>query len=254
MQEITNYEVYLEQMRNGVQDKLFFVDKIFERWEKLVDIGCADGFITAQIKKVFPNKTIVGVDNDPTMLNLAKSTYKDLSVDFVEKIPDDGDIYYMSSILHEIYSYQNPDEISQFWQLIFNSKFKYIVIRDMIYDDNLNIRELSVNEKLALTQFKKNPKIASKLNDFETIWGKIVLYKNFIHFLLKYQYDDNWQREVRENYLPISFAQLLHILPSNVKISYLDHRTLPYFSHKWKKDLGVTIDEKIHCKIILEKH
>ncbi|MGA1049083.1 MAG: hypothetical protein ACO3UU_13830, partial [Minisyncoccia bacterium] len=41
------------------------------------------------------------------------------------------------------------------------------------------------------------------LISFEKVWGSIFKdYRNFIHFLLKYRYTDNWEREVNENYLP----------------------------------------------------
>lgn len=255
MPEIKDYQVYLEQMKNGSQDKLFFADKIFQSWQTLVDIGCADGFITAQIKNLFPNKNIIGVDNDPKMLNLANANYQSLGITFTNQVPNNTDIYYMSSFLHELYSYQNANEISQFWDNIFTSNFKYIIIRDMIYDDILNHRELKINDRKALKNLIRNkPNLATKLTQYESIWGSIYSYKSFLHFLLKYQYDDNWEREIRENYLPLSFNQLMEILPSCVRITYLDHRTLPYFTHKWEQDLGIRIDEKVHCKIILQKH
>ena len=46
---------------------------------------------------------------------------------------------------------------------------------------------------------------------FEDVWGAIcdvrakkVDTKRLFHFLIKYRYQENWAREVQENYLPVS--------------------------------------------------
>ena len=42
-----------------------------------------------------------------------------------------------------------------------------------------------------------------KLKLLKNIGGKIdTLYNKITHFLLKYKYLENWDREVKENYLP----------------------------------------------------
>jgi ubiquinone/menaquinone biosynthesis C-methylase UbiE len=41
----------------------------------LLDIGCGDGKITAEIAKYLPKGRAVGVDNSNQMIKLAKSTF-----------------------------------------------------------------------------------------------------------------------------------------------------------------------------------
>ena len=95
-----------------------------------------------------------------------------------------------------------------------------------------------------------NPK---SLKDYEDIWGSIKDKKNFVHNLQKYKYIENWSREVRENYFPITLEKLLALIPSNYRITYSDHYTLPYTAHQIKRDFGIKLDEKTHFKFILKK-
>lgn len=53
------------------------------------------------------------------------------------------------------------------------------------------------------------------LRSFEDVWGDVcdvrarkVNVKNLIHFLVKYRYVENWEREVQENYFPVSQDRL----------------------------------------------
>ena len=43
--------------------------------EVLLDIGCGDGKITAEIAKALPNGKVVGIDSSAEMINLAKTTF-----------------------------------------------------------------------------------------------------------------------------------------------------------------------------------
>jgi len=43
--------------------------------EALLDIGCGDGKITAEIAKCLPEGRAVGIDSSTQMINLAQSTF-----------------------------------------------------------------------------------------------------------------------------------------------------------------------------------
>ncbi len=43
--------------------------------ESLLDIGCGDGKVTAEIARCLPDGSVVGVDNSPEMVKLAQSTF-----------------------------------------------------------------------------------------------------------------------------------------------------------------------------------
>lgn len=53
------------------------------------------------------------------------------------------------------------------------------------------------------------------LAEFQSIWGNISNNKNLVHFLMKYKWVENWAREVRENYFPITIEEFLSKVPNN---------------------------------------
>lgn len=252
---INDYIRYTDLMRNGFYDKLFFVDKLFDDWKTLIDFGCADGFITNKIKEVYPEKTIIGYDKDADMIKVAMSKYPSpvffSSIDTLNTFAK-GDVLYLSSIIHEIYSYMSADEIDAFWNYVFTSGFKYIIIRDMIYNEGIQ-RESHINEIRKVYKWCQKNHCEKHLKEFERFHGEITEYKNLIHFLLKYKYTEGWDREVRENYLPLSIQHLYELIPLEYRIEYSENYTLPFFKHDWEKEMGLFIDEKIHSKFIIKK-
>jgi len=44
--------------------------------ERILDIGCGDGKITAELSKIIPNGFVIGIDNSEDMIELAKSSYE----------------------------------------------------------------------------------------------------------------------------------------------------------------------------------
>jgi len=66
--------------------------------------------------------------------------------------------------------------------------------------------------------------------------------KNLFHFLIKYRYQENWAREVQENYLPVSKEKLASILTSmGYSFTHKESSKLEFYGKCWKKDfkLGV---------------
>ena len=80
-------------------------------------------------------------------------------------------------------------------------------------------------------------------------------YKNFIHFLLKHRYVENWNRELHENYLPLTFEKLLLKIHPRYAITYCEHYTLPFLSDAVMKKFGIPINHPTHIKLVckLEK-
>ncbi len=72
-----------------------------------------------------------------------------------------------------------------------------------------------------------------------------------MHYLLKYKYIENWDREVNENYLPVSLETLKSKIPSSYKIAYEDNFILPYLQSQVNKDFGIHITHPTHTKLIL---
>ncbi len=250
MEKIKNVEIYNYRMKKSLLDKMFFLDKFFEPIESIVDFGCADGELILEMKHLFPEYNYIGYDISETMLDIAKSknegvtfcnNWNDINIDFNKSLLN------ISSTIHEVYSYSSDEEIKEFWNRVYNSGFKYICIRDMMLSTNLveNVTDAEINKI-------KEPYLVN-LKEFESIWGSIKKKRNFVHFLLKYKYLENWQREVKENYFPIAVEDLLKTIPDNYRITYSDHYILPFTAHQIKQDFGIILDTKTHFKLILKK-
>jgi hypothetical protein len=88
---------------------------------------------------------------------------------------------------------------------------------------------------------------------FEKEWGKITdNMLNMLHWLLKYDYKSNWDREVKENYLPVSIETIKKKIPSNWNIIYEDYYIFPPVAEKIKRDYGIELKHPTHMKMIIE--
>ena len=250
MEKIKDYAIYNYRMKKSLLDKMFFLDKFFEPIETIVDFGCADGELIDEMNHLFPEYRYIGYDIEEEMLKIARE--KNEGIEFYDKWEDikvdfNKSLLNISSTIHEVYSYGTDEDVNVFWNNVFNSGFKYICIRDLMISENLT--ENVKDEDIEIIR-NYNPK---SLKEYEDIWGSIKDKKNFVHYLLKYKYLENWSREVRENYFPITLEKLLALIPSNYRITYSDHYTLPYTAHQIKSDFGIKLDEKTHFKLILKR-
>ena len=253
---IKNIQSYIGGMNLGLQDKLFFVDMV--DFDAIVDFGCADGSFLKLVSEINPKIKLFAYDIDPNMLLKAKSKLGKGSV-----VTDNwGEIrkslaYFkrpllnLSSVIHEVYSYSKTSDVKNFWDnQVFGDDFKYITIRDMIPSTEISKSEIS--------QFKDDVrKVKQKfdrdlLKSFEEKWGSINSnYRTLIHFLLKYRFTDNWEREVSENYLPISIETLRKKIPNGYKIVYEDNFLLPFLKNEVKKDFNIDLIHPTHTKMII---
>jgi hypothetical protein len=250
---ITSIESYLKGMSKGLTDKLFFLDKI--DFDCLVDFGSADGYILSEIRKIKPDVKLIGYDIDENMIEISKNKFKD--IDFADnwneinyKIKEYKEpAVFLSSVIHEVYSYSSGKDIKNFWNNIFNSGFEYIIIRDMMpsidyeYMNNKDIQKVrEMSDEKYLTEFEKE-------------WGQLELnFRNLLHWFLKYSYTDNWDRELKENYVPITIETLKKKIPSGYRISYENHYVYEFLKNKIKKDFDITLKEPTHLKMIIKKN
>lgn len=259
METINDYNRYTQLMRKGFYDKLFFIDKIFDPWESLLDFGCADGFQTKMLAGIFPEKRIVGYDSDEDMINRALFTGSYLGNVRFTSNPEEcssGDVIYLSSLVHEIYSYNRTEAVEAFWKNVFSDTRKFVIIRDMGYSYNDNTYKSQKNHDIAditKTWCKRNLMLGD-LQRFEEHFGGINTgyLKPLLHFLLKYPYinSPNWMREVHEDYLPIAIETLIKKAPEGWAVDYKEQYTLPFLKYKWRKELGIDVDFKTHVKLI----
>lgn len=250
---ISNINKYLNSMTKGILDKLFFIDLIDT--DCIVDYGCADGSILKLIQKIKPNIKLIGFDIDPNMIKICKSNSDGIEFysnwnDVVFNIKGESPSLFLSSVIHEVYTYSNAKEIKYFWNdEVFSNLFKYVIIRDMMSSSTYDNFNLHISD---LNKIRQNSN-KDQLRDFEDYWGNI--NKNFrtlLHWLLKYRYLENWNRELYENYLPVTIETIKTKIPTNWKIRYENYSILPFFKDIVKKDFDVNIEYPTHLKMIIE--
>lgn len=250
MEELKDIEVYINRMQKSFMDKMFFIDKIFEPIENIVDFGCANGILIRAMHFLFPEYNYIGYDISEAMIKKAEVLVPECAF-FTEwnkiEVPFEQSLLNISSTLHEVYSYGDETSISEFWNRVFSSGFKYIAIRDMMLSDNIKL----MSDEEDISKVKKL--YPNKLNEYESIWGPVNIRFNLLHYLLKYSYTENWEREVRENYLPVTVEALLEKIPDDYEIVYKEHYVLPYIKQQIKKDCGINLNEATHFKILLKK-
>jgi hypothetical protein len=91
------------------------------------------------------------------------------------------------------------------------------------------------------------------VQEFEAKWGSLIHGDNYLHFLLKFPYRDNWLRELNENYLSICTETLLELVPANYRIIYSEHAQLPYMRWKVKETFGIDMKFPSHIKLLIER-
>ena len=103
-----------------------------------------------------------------------------------------------------------------------------------------------------VTSLNNSKLVWGQLNEFESIWGNITNKRNLVHFLLKYRYVANWDREVRENYLGYSADRIISNVDSKYQLIFKDVYTLPFLKEQVFKDFGIVLNERTHIKLIFK--
>lgn len=243
MQQIQDYYRYTELMRNGFYDKLFFIDKLFGDWKTFMDYGCADGFSTKILANIFPDKYIIGYDEDPQMILRARvNGSMPGNVKFTTIVNEVCDVLFLSSVTHEVHSYKTMEEVKEFWNIVFNPKRKYVIIRDMVRPDNI-LHNIGTYVR-AVQAYCLRMGLSGQLERFEQIFGTITRPEHLVHFMMKYLYIDspNWNREIIEHYHSVGTGILTHkgYVPPNWSVEYKELYTLPYLKHRWREDFQIT--------------
>lgn len=261
-----NIDSYNENMSKHIKDKLFWVDYLPENKDYvIIDFGCADGAMInylCEINKESKQKnTYIGYDISETMIKIAKTNFHGDSSDDVvftsswDNVKnmlnfnkDKVKVLVLSSIIHEVYSYaETENDVDIFWDRVLNTGFDYIMVRDMMvsYD---TIRKTASNDydNLFLNGNSK------QLEEFQKIHGNVDIVKNMLHFLLKYRWKINWEREVAEDYFPIFIEDFLEIMKS-YNIIYFERFRVQFLDDEIKKDFNIGLTDYTHVKGVFSK-
>ena len=268
--EIVNISSYCSNMKKGMEDKLFFLDRLPSEGVLFVDFGCADGSLLHALTELRPGCHYIGYDVSKEMIGLAKTSHNwnpksDVILttdwnDVAEKMkncPVYRTVLILSSVIHEVYSYSTGiRDIIDFWNKVENSGFDYVIIRDMMVTKDLEKSTDLVDRWNNLMRDCCLQRKYGKLkNSFEEIWGPINNDKQLFHFLLKYRWTINWDREIHENYFPITIDELLKLMCEFFNIEYFERFRVPFLDQCWKDDFSFQDigDSFTHIKAIFKK-
>lgn len=259
---ITDFNKYNSQMAQGKNDKTDFLETILEDKEvtTFLDYGCADGTIILELAEKYPNITFYGYDNDITMINTAleNALRKHCSnVWFNCYLPDIDPahtIFFCSSLVHEVYSYLPDSEVIDFWDFVNNTGFRYIAMRELALPANA-FRDTTEEDLHKLLVYENNRhNNFYYLTSFEKYQGNTNIQYNLIHYLMKYNYTENWDREVRENYLPLTNESMRDkINKEKYDVVMYYPYTLSYLKNKVMEDFGIEITDTTHVKMIFRR-
>ena len=282
MENIEDLRIYTQRMSKGIEDKLFFLPFI-EKDPLFIDYGCADGTLIKQICDMYPNSICFGYDNNEEMLSVAieklygyenvnlcltnvlrlldaAKKYKDLySLWYTDAITSRDEILNLSSVIHEVYSYCNKNEISDFWKYVFgyyDYGFERIAIRDMFFQSKnefpRQFRSFEQFYNKFINGINKNG-LNKQWRDFTDVNKEPITYKSMVHFLMKYKYVENWKREVNENYFFLDFNDLKQMIPEKYEIEFEESYILPYIWNYVFREFGIDLDCFTHAKLLLKK-
>lgn len=255
---------YNASMIKAMEDKLFFLSHLPEGNYTFVDFGCADGTLLNVLADTLNNDNnyYIGYDISEQMILLAleNSTIKADKISFldnwenVQKLlssTSNKKVLILSSVIHEVYTYAiDKWDLLEFWRKVLDSGFDYIVIRDMLPASNIE-RETDI---VTLSKIKSQTKLSeSKVNEFCDTWGPFTSNKNLVHFLLKYRWEVNWEREVQENYFPIYIDELLKEFTIDYNLDYLERFRVPFLDKCIKEDFDIELTDYTHCKLVFSR-
>ena len=247
---IKNNAIYLSRMQKTYLDKSWFMSIIPDEIDTIVDFGCADNSFNEYLGQNFPEYDYIGIDNNPEFIKMVRdkgqtcfSNLQELTDNFY--INPDSTLLVMNSVLHEIYSYANVDK---FYEDLKSFNPKYIAFRDMYARDcgYYGSRTQQELETIAKVNMKAH------YNDFVKKWGQIDNGYTAVHFLLKYFYNENWNREVNENYIPYHYRELHErFRRAGYNVTFERFYGLMFLKDKWHKDFRC--DENPHLKTFIDK-
>lgn len=250
-------------------DKLFFLDYLPHDDYLFLDFGCADGSLIDALSKDSrcqgENHWFVGYDISEEMIHLAETkldgnlrdqvfltTHWEAAMDFIHKKTTSHPfktVLILSSVIHEVYSYDVS--VDTFWSRVTDSGFDFITVRDMMPSQTI---DRDTDTTLYETFLKNQDKVLkpNQIADFEQRWGSLKNNKNFVHFLLKYRWTINWEREFNENYFPIYIEELTKRIKPYQTL-YLESFRVKFLDECIQKDFRLQLSDNTHVKAVFAK-
>lgn len=101
-----NFATYLARMNASCRTSTKSMIPFYTiGYNKILDVGCADGSLMESIKKVNPNVNVIGIDLNSQFIEIAKNKCLEVYCKSLEEVTDMYDCIIFSSVLHEFSSY-----------------------------------------------------------------------------------------------------------------------------------------------------
>jgi len=254
MEPIKDYKVYLDRMDASLIDKCWWVNKIPDDIDTVVDFGCAAGHLKKALDVLCPNRfRYIGVETDFVLymacIESSIEVYHNIA-DVMQNINRDKTILVMNSVIHELLTY-DPNAWS-FLKAMNDLGFKYIAIRDMhVPPEHYHI---TIPVQLELVKQILDSPYRNQWYDFcEVVEHRNKLYRTptiaMIEFLLKYRYKENWDRECSEQYL-WNWSELIFKGYSRQEEQRF---YIPFLKQKILKDFDTILTIPTHIRLLLER-
>ncbi|GGG60558.1 hypothetical protein GCM10011378_40730 [Hymenobacter glacieicola] len=273
-------------MAHGLEHKLFFLEHLPEL-EALLDWGCADGTLLAEVRKQRPEILLLGHDTDERMVDQAvakfdglewnkKATiwedapsalealrftaewaYRGRKVPFSEPARQYGGTGILfSSVLHEMYTHGTSAQMRQHWKDVAATGVDYIVIRDMFWGPQGDY--LLSEYPTPYCQFIKwiaKGTHSAQLTEFNASLpcGESTMEARIAtEYLLKYPFVENWERELEEIYFALPDLRPV-LAPLGYEPVYWNHHCPDFIQERIKKDTSIDIPFNTHLSAIFRR-
>lgn len=269
MDNIQDIDSYVKSMSTTLFDKCWWLDKIPQEIDTVVDYGCAQGDLALLIDRICPGRfKYIGIDNSQEMLALAAHNHKlhfaknnsefYSSISGVaQKCGTSKTVLVLNSVMHEIFSYLTEVEQEALLFELFGSGFAYIAIRDMYMPEP---GEVPFDMESSFKSILCSP-YAGMWNEYNNYlnnsprksgwWNSVAL--RMAEFLMKYRYLGNWQREMKETYFWPWLPMLTSLSPESrkYKVAFSNRFYIPFIRERILEDFRIDFQTETHRKVLL---
>ena len=117
-----------------------------------------------------------------------------------------------------------------------------LIIRDMILHNYT--KKADFKDKYLVEKIKAKTGIMKLVESFEKTFGTLDNHHTINHFLLKYMYENNWDRELLENYVAVTFEQYEKIFDLlDMRVQYKESYLIDYLKNLWMNDFGLSEED-----------
>ena len=231
-----NYEAYYSELDRAMYDKLWWLDKVEDEADTILDFGCSNGAMYQSIHAIMPGRfRYIGVDNDEQKLADAIRTPGSTFVDSIgaakELIDPDKTVLVRSSVIRELYCYLSAEDAEGLLKELSSLGCRHVVIRDMEFRQSLS-QEEEPGKALRELLSQKQPEIFGmwmQLRNDDSI-------KGLFEFMLSYIHTYNLQRELEESYFGMKTGRITELFEGYETV-YEHHFLIPYLIRRWKREL-----------------